>query len=248
MATKHDLPPFDTYFGPTVQCLRARGGSATIEELEECVAETMKLSEDIRSVPHGDGPRTQFQYELAWVRSWLKIIGAADNSERGVWRLTPAGSAMSDEDIRSIRKRIVAERAKRRKLKAAEELQDNEEPEQEVLENTWKEHLLKVVLSIKPEAFERLCQRVLRESGFIKVEVKGRSGDGGIDGVGVLRVNLLSFHVLFQCKRWKGSVTASTVRDFRGAMVGRADKGLILTTANFTRMPGENLPAMGLRL
>src|SRR3979411_1050167 len=107
MATKHDLPPFDTYFGPTVQCLRARGGSATIEELEECVAETMKLSEDIRSVPHGDGPRTQFQYELAWVRSWLKIIGAADNSERGVWRLTPPGSSMTEEDIRSIRKRIV---------------------------------------------------------------------------------------------------------------------------------------------
>ena len=83
-------------------------------------------------------------------------------------------------------------------------------------------------------AFERLCQRLLRESGFIKVEITGRSGDGGIDGVGVLRLNLLSFHVLFQCKKWKGSVGAPIVRDFRGAMVGRADKGLILTTGNFT--------------
>lgn len=85
-----------------------------------------------------------------------------------------------------------------------------------------------------PIAFERLCQRILREKGFTKVEVTARGGDGGIDGQGVLRVNLLSFQVIFQAKRWKGSVGASVVRDFRGAMVGRADKGLIMTTARFT--------------
>jgi restriction system protein len=85
-----------------------------------------------------------------------------------------------------------------------------------------------------PAAFERLSQRLLRESGFIKVEITGRPSDGGIDGIGVLRMNLVSFQVLFQCKRWKGSVGASVVRDFRGAMVGRADKGLIITTGSFT--------------
>jgi restriction system protein len=87
---------------------------------------------------------------------------------------------------------------------------------------------------MEPAAFERLCQRLLREAGFIKVEVTGRSGDGGIDGIGVLRMNLVSFQVLFQCKRWKGSVGAAVVRDFRGAMVGRADKGLVITTSSFT--------------
>lgn len=75
---------------------------------------------------------------------------------------------------------------------------------------------------------------LLREAGFSKVEVTGKTGDGGIDGTGVLRMNLLSFQVIFQCKRWQGSVGSSTVRDFRGAMVGRADKGLILTTGTFT--------------
>jgi restriction system protein len=90
------------------------------------------------------------------------------------------------------------------------------------------------LLKMEPSAFERLCQRILRESDFVKVEVTGKSGDGGIDGIGVLRINLLSFHVFFQCKRWKGSVGASTIRDFRGAMVGRADKGLVITTATFT--------------
>jgi restriction system protein len=228
MPTKHDLPPFESYFVPTVECLKARGGSATIEEMEEDVAAAMKLTDEIRAIPHGDGPRTQFQYELAWVRTYLKKVGAAENSARGVWRLTPTGTAMSESEIRAIRKRVVSER--RCGLKA-DSIPDSEE---EPTETSWKEALLNALLAMKADAFERLCQRILRESGFTKVEVTGRSGDGGIDGLGVLRVNLLSFHVLFQCKRWKGSVGASTVRDFRGAMVGRTDKGLILTTASFS--------------
>lgn len=85
-----------------------------------------------------------------------------------------------------------------------------------------------------PSAFERLAQRLLRESDFVKVEVTGKSGDGGIDGSGVLRIGLISFQVLFQCKRYAGSVPSGTVRDFRGAMQGRADKGLIITTGTFT--------------
>lgn len=104
----------------------------------------------------------------------------------------------------------------------------------EVAELPWKDELLAALLEMPPAGFERLCQRILRESGFVRVEVTGKSGDGGIDGTGVLRVNLLSFHVLFQSKRFKGSVGAPIIRDFRGAMVGRADKGLIITTGTFT--------------
>ncbi|MDE0204483.1 MAG: restriction endonuclease [Candidatus Tectomicrobia bacterium] len=99
----------------------------------------------------------------------------------------------------------------------------------------WLGRLLDIVRGIPPDAFERFCQRVIRESGFTKMEVTGRSGDGGIDGAGELRVNLISFHVRFQCKRYSGSVGARDIRDFIGAMVGRADKGLFLTTGRFTR-------------
>jgi restriction system protein len=90
-------------------------------------------------------------------------------------------------------------------------------------------------LSLPAAGFERLCQRLLRESGFEHVSITGRSGDGGIDGIGVLQVNpLVSFKVLFQCKKYSGSVVPSQVRDFRGAMQGRADKGIIPTTGTFT--------------
>ena len=98
----------------------------------------------------------------------------------------------------------------------------------------WKTELLAALQKMAPDAFERLCQRILRESAFTEVEVTGRSGDGGIDGVGVLRVNLISFHVVFQCKRYQGSVGSGQIRDFRGSMIGRADKGLFLTTGRFS--------------
>lgn len=108
------------------------------------------------------------------------------------------------------------------------------EPEAEERVSNWKEELLSVIQAMKPDAFERLSQRVLRENGFTKVQVTGKSGDGGIDGIGILRLNLLSFHVSFQCKRYQGSVGSSHIRDFRGAMIGRGDKGLFITTGNFT--------------
>ncbi len=95
--------------------------------------------------------------------------------------------------------------------------------------------MLNILKMLPADGFERICQRLLRESGFEQVTVTGKTGDGGIDGHGILQVNpFVSFQVLFQCKRYKGSVTASQMRDFRGAMMGRADKGIILTTGNFT--------------
>jgi restriction system protein len=204
----------------------------TIEEMEEAVAQAMQLSDELRALPHGDGPRTHFDYRLAWVRTYLKKVGALENSERGVWRLTPLGAALSDHEIALIPKRVRDEDKKRR-IEDEQEIGDSPD-EQEVAALSWKDQLLSNLLDMKPDGFERLCQRILRESGFTKVEVSGRSGDGGIDGTGVLRVNLLSFHVLFQSKRFRGSVGAPIVRDFRGAMVGRADKGLIITTGTFT--------------
>lgn len=235
MATKADLPAYANYFFPTISVLRQLGGSGTIEEIEDGVAEYMKLSDELLAVPHGRGSRTQFQYELAWVRTYLKRVGAAENSERGVWALTDKGEKLSEEQAKAIVARVRSEDRDKRRTPTTEASADTTEIETEYETATgWVDGLLELLGKITPAAFERLAQRLLRESGFTKVEVLGRAGDGGIDGIGVLRVNLVSFHVLFQCKRWKDSVGAPVVRDFRGAMVGRADKGIIITTGTFS--------------
>jgi len=161
-----------------------------------------------------------------------------ETNKRKSWQAAP-DLAISAPEIPIVPGKVeaVAPRGGHEKPKEAEQHTsgyDRAMPAYSAFELPWQDRLLECLLRMKPAAFERLCQRILRESGFIKVEVTGRSGDGGIDGIGVLRLNLLSFHVFFQCKRWKGSVGASVIRDFRGAMVGRADKGLVMTTGTFS--------------
>jgi restriction system protein len=190
VATKADLPPFDSLFKPSIESFKARGGSMTIEEMEEAVASAISLADDVRAVPHGDGPRSQFEYELAWVRTYLKKAGALENSERGVWRLTTIGADISDAEIATIPRRV----REQDRLRRAQQISEEDVPGgEEVTDISWKDKLLAVLLKMPTDGFERLCQRILRESGFTKVEVTGRSGDGGIDGTGVLRLNLLSW-------------------------------------------------------
>lgn len=175
---------------------------------------------------------------MSWARSYLKIAGMLASGGKGIWLITDAGRQAAEQSVAQVkaevRKLVVAHNAlnagRRAETKAANGNAEDSVEE----ESAWIDLLLEQLRGMSPDAFERLAQRLLRESGFVKVEVTGKSADGGIDGSGVLRMNLISFQVLFQCKRYKGSVASEVVRNFRGAMQGRADKGLIITTGAFT--------------
>nr|WP_315421906.1 restriction endonuclease [uncultured Pedobacter sp.] len=232
------LPSFDELIIPTVKALIKLGGSGTVDEINTNVYEIAKLSEEILQIPHGEnGSRSEVDYRLAWSRTYLKKFGLLENSSRRVWALLKPNINADELNYTKIVKQVrdqdkviesKAESYKSEKIEEVNEEVDNTEE--------WKEKLLNILYKITPAAFERLAQRLLRESGFSQVEVTGKVGDGGIDGKGIVRVSgLLSFHVIFQCKRYKGSVSPSQIRDFRGAMQGRADKGLVITTGKFTR-------------
>jgi restriction system protein len=225
------VPKFDELIDPTLQALKRLGGSGSIDEIVLEIVRLLRLPPEIAEIPHGTSGRTELEYRSAWARTYLRNAGFIENSERGVWALTPKGTQTASVDGRQIARDVA------RQQQAAREAADSGTTLGEVAEppSTWQDRLLTVLQSMDPTAFERLCQRLLRESGFIEVEVTKRSGDGGIDGYGTIRIGgLISFNVLFQSKRYKGNIGADVVRDFRGAMVGRADKGLIITTGGFT--------------
>ena len=232
MIPESQIPTYDNLLWPTLKALESVGGSASIQELSSRVAADMALPDEILDILHKGGPQTEVDYRAGWARTHLKLIGAIDNTARGVWTITDRGRAVQSENqVRDLVRDARSDRYKTKKAKGAT-------PEQETIDadddQDWENMLLGILRNMEPDAFERLCQRILRESGFTRVEVIGRSGDGGIDGAGVLRVNLISFHVRFQCKRYAGSVGSREIRDFRGAMIGRADKGLFITTGAFT--------------
>jgi restriction system protein len=221
-----------------IKVLSEMGGSATNEELLSKIIEQEAILPEIAAVQHVDQRQTRLGYNLAWAKTYLKKVGALENSGRGVWALTKIGEALKEADIAAIPSRVRKQDADIRRMRDRDSEGDPGPAEsgdaEAALEPFWKDELLATLRDMTATAFERLAQRLLREAGFIKVEVTGRSGDGGIDGIGVLRLTLLSFQVLFQCKRYQGSVGASAIRDFRGAMVGRSDKGLMITTGTFT--------------
>ena len=230
---KKDVPQFDELMDPTVQALKRLGGSASIDELVPEIVRLLGLPQEVADTPHGSTGRTELEYRSAWARTYLRKAGLLENSERGIWALTSKGSQTESVDGRQVAREVAKQfQSDRTETGEAGAPPSVDEADSAV---TWQDRLLTILQAMDPFAFERLCQRLLRESGFIEVEVTKRSGDGGIDGHGTIRVGgLISFNVLFQSKRYKGNIGPDTVRDFRGAMVGRADKGVIISTGGFT--------------
>lgn len=226
-----DVPKFHELMWPTLKAIKELGGSGTNSEIVDKIIVLEAIPEAIQNIPHTAGSKSKLEYNMAWARSYLKSAGALDNSERGIWSLTEFGNSVTPEDIKSLVSRV--------RIAGHEGRKNRPEPPQVVEElefSNWRDKLTNLLQTkLSPKQFERLTQRLLRESGFTEVEVTGASGDGGVDGYGILRIGLLSFKVIFQCKRYRNSVGSGEIRDFRGAMQGRADKGLFVTTGTFTK-------------
>ena len=234
------MPTYDSLMNPLLNALKYLGGSGSIDEIYDKVVEQESIPEDITAILHSPekSNQTEVAYRLAWARTYLKKYDFVENSSRGVWSLTPKAkeqTAVNPQEVVRFVRELDKKSPKSKKIKKENsvDLATNELPEEA---QEWREQLHYMLTKLlSADAFERLTQRLLRESGFVQVEVTGRSGDGGIDGKGIAKIHgFMSFHVIFQCKKYQGSVSASDIRDFRGAMVGRADKGLFITTGTFT--------------
>ena len=231
---KNNTPTFDQLMNPLLESLRRLGGSGSIDEIYEKVVQIEPISGEVLNQLHNPekSSQTEVEYRLAWTRTYLKKYGYIENSSRGVWALTNKAKDTPEVDPQEVVKFVREDYGKNAAKKPK-----RQERELDVLEEEeWKEKLHHILTKeISPDQFERLTQWLLRESGFVQVEVTGRTGDGGIDGKGIARLHgFMSFHVIFQCKKYQGAVPAGAIRDFRGAMVGRADKGLFITTGTFT--------------
>jgi len=233
-------PQFVRYFGPVIEALQQLGGSGRPEEVRARIVQALGLSDSEQTDPIPSGI-SRFENQVHWARFYLSKGGFIDSSRRGVWSLTDKSRSIpsfTPDQARDIFRSVSLQFGRERRETTDQNTAANETATPEQAEAAGLDYVQEVgakLMALPAGGFERFCQRLLRESGFQQVTVTGRSGDGGIDGIGILQVNaLVSFKVLFQCKRYRGAVGPGQVRDFRGAMMGRADKGIILTTGSFT--------------
>ncbi|MCK6610087.1 MAG: restriction endonuclease [Bacteroidia bacterium] len=228
---------FTKWFGPLLDALRDLGGSGRPKEVTDRIAKNLKLPDSVlEEVLKSGTPR--FANQVAWARQYLVWEGLLDENTRGIWTLSEKGreTQLDAEQGRLLFLKWVEIHQKARKDKSKVEIiKEQEEEEPETIEHSLVPSLMDVLQSISPKGFENICKRLLREHGFENVEVTGGSHDGGIDGYGTLELNpFVTIKVLFQCKRYKGTVSRAQVGDFRNAMFGRAEKGIILTTGTFS--------------
>ncbi len=228
------VPPARSLIWPVVRAVRELGGSGRNDEINAKVVELEGFTDEQQQFD-GRGNGLELEYRLGWARSLAKKIDLLDNVGRAVWALTKDGQEVDESEVEP-RWLAFSRGRKRPSATASTDEADTDESVQ-----PWQTEALNVLRAMDPAAFERLCQRLLRQAGFVNVVVTGRSGDGGIDGTGVYRMALVSFPVFFQCKRYSGTVSPGEIRDFRGAMIGRGDKGLFITTGSFT--PGARAEA-----
>lgn len=245
---KQKRTEFVKWMGPLLDVLRDLGGSASPREASDAVAEKLNLDEKVRNALTKTGIE-RFHNQVQWARQYLVWEGCISAGKRGVWALTAKGwkSRINEDDGHQIFLKWVAfHSAKRKTQEQPAEQAAVLDADEKSPEEGRSQSLLNILQSLSPSGFERICQRLLREAGFERVEVTGRSGDGGIDGVGVLQVNpLVSFRVVSQCKKWSGSVPTKEIRDLRGAMDGRAEKGIFITTGSFSAQAREEAERPG---
>lgn len=242
MVSKNSVPKYSELITVTYSAIRALGGSGKNDEINEKAAELLSLPDEVTEVPHlNSSSLSELNYRLAWARTFLKKHGSIDNSARGVWAVTPEYSNIEAVDGAAIEK---AHHKSNTGLKSTTADPDPDDIPEEI--RPWRKKLYDILVSMDPYGFERLTQRVLRECGFTQVEVTRKSGDGGIDGTGKLRINgIFSFNIAFQCKRYQGVVSSGDIRDFRGSLTTNIEKGVFITTGSFSKTALEEASSPG---
>lgn len=243
------VPDYCVLIEATYQALKELGGSGRNDEINKKVYQILNLSNDILEILHtGRTSFSEVDYRLAWARTLLKNYGAVINSARRVWVISPEYSMIDKVSGEEVEKyRNITKQPQNKSVKILEHDDILEEASDLPAEiKTWRQRVFDIIMKMDPYSFERLTQRVLRESGFTDVEVTKRSGDGGIDGYGKLKINgVISFNIAFQCKRYRGTVGAPEIRDFRGSLTRNIEKGLFVTTGTFSSAAKDEAANIG---
>lgn len=228
-------PEFLKYINPVLTALQSNGGAGSSSDIIEQVIDKLGITEAELEETTSNG-QSRIRNQIQWARFYLFKAGLIDNSQRGIWRLTNEGleRKLNNEGVYSLFKGVqgIVKKTPTRKPKKTNPAFENIPTEDE-------EHsidLISIIQNLTPSGFEKLCKRLLTEIGINEIVITGGTGDQGIDGKGIVKLNdVVSLNIVFQCKRYKETVSPHHVRDFRGAMQGRGEKGLIITTGRFTK-------------
>lgn len=238
------LPDSTRYIAPIVEALRSLNGVAKAAAVKQWIEESMLAkNQPVPDTVLASGV-PKFSNDIQWARMYLvnaEMLEPMASAGYGNWKLTPKGWDVSLDPV-SVKAIYDNDTTAQKNKTQNSDAQDAppEDPQQAELAgmDSWETILKKILTTMPDKGFERLCAFIMTKNGLQATKVTGQSGDGGVDGEGMLafdELSLIKTPVAWQCKRFKeNKVSSEAVRDFRGAVDGRAKYGLIFTTSSFT--------------
>ena len=241
------IPRTKDLIEPTFRALKELGGSGSNKEILDQLIKDLSIPDEVAEIlKKGSTTKTELENMADWARTYMNKCNVIDRIGTGLWAINSNYTKVDSVDsikiieeyktITNNKKEDDKINIKREKSTPEDDDPTNDDVEFPEEEKPWRNELSNILKNMDPYGFERLTQRLLRECGFSDVKVTQRSGDGGIDGTGKLKINgIFSFNIAFQCKRYSNPVGAPQIRDFRGSLSTNIEKGVFITTSRFTR-------------
>jgi restriction system protein len=256
------VPDFQSVMFPLLK-LASDKQDHTISGAIQALADQFALSEEDRRELLPSGRQAVFDNRVGWARTYLAKAGLLEHSGRGRFHITSRGLEILSQELDRITVGFLKQFPEfvefHTATKKTEPVAALESPE-EVLEASYQSlrlelahELLERIKAAPPRFFEKLVIDLLVGMGYggsrkDAGEAVGQTGDGGVDGI--INEDRLGLDVLYiQAKRWQGSVSSATVREFAGSLEGhRAHKGVLITTSSFTKDAHEFVDRVGKKI
>lgn len=257
----NEIPTWEQFIRFVLQGL-SNGTTLQVHELKERVADIVGLTEEqhLKTLPSG---QPVAENRIAWAISYLNRVDAIERPQRGQYRITQIGGdllahhpkGITEKDLRQlakpddqwwVRKNSTgtlkdASSSAAGQLDTDTTLDPNEQIEEGMdrINSEVSAELLSLLQGSDPAFFEQTVVDLLLAMGYGGAHGKGTvtqlTNDGGIDGI--IDQDALGLNKIYiQAKRYgpQTSVTRPEVQSFVGALSGRADGGLFITTGVFS--------------
>ena len=256
------IPDYQTLMRPVLEVL-AGSDVISMRDLTEQVATNLGLTEEERRETITSG-MSLIANRVHWSVTYLFKAKAVERPQRGHVRITQRGRdllsgggeirnatleqfpeyrAFYDKYRSGKRGRTTAPTTA--EVVAPAPVEEDESPDDLIARaesdarTVLAAELLEKVRGIDPTAFEALVLKLLGAMGYGGLGQHlhtGQSGDGGIDGI-ITEDKLGLDRIYLQAKRYGegNAVTSEQIRGFLGALMGKGDRGVFLTTSTFTK-------------
>lgn len=267
-----DMPNWEGFMIPTLRVM-SDGAVRHKRELQPMVADEVGLSDEQRRELLPSGGQEKYKNRIGWGVSFLTNVGALTRPKRGHYQITDAGRQLielfpngaKERDIKAlgadpsspIREYVAStDRKTAESASTAPAKESSMTPIEQVQSGVERIHdevaveLLARLQGKDPGFFEQAVVDLLLAMGYGGTTGAGSvtqiSNDGGIDGVIDQDILGLS-RVYIQAKRYKdeNAVGRPDLQAFVGALSGKADSGVFITTSRFSegaRFYAENVP------